>query len=173
VPRPGPFPDVTGAAVNPRTRDATRRSLFHTIETPEREAYLLLQHVSGALMAELATVLKPEGVTPEQYHILQILRDAGKDGLPCSTVAERSVSGDPDVTRLLDRLESRGWASRTRDVDDRRVVVARITAVGSRLIARLEDAVADLHRHQMRKLGSREVPQLRAILEKLAVPARE
>jgi DNA-binding MarR family transcriptional regulator len=58
-------------------------------------------------------------------------------------------------------------------VDDRRVVVARITAAGSRLVARLEDAVADLHRHQMRKLGSREVPQLRAILEKLAVPARE
>ncbi len=157
--------------MSPRTSDASRRSLFHTIETPEREVYLLLQHVSGALMAELASVLKPEGVTPEQYHILQILRDASKEGIPCSIVAERSVSGDPDVTRLLDRLESRGWASRARDVDDRRVVLARITAAGSRLVSRLEDAVADLHRQQLRKLGVREAQQLKMLLEKLATPA--
>ena len=141
--------------------------MFHTVETPEREVYLLLQHVAGALMQELGTVLKPARVTPEQYHVLRILRDAGKDGVPCSVVAERSPSGDPDVTRLLDRLEKHGWASRARDADDRRVVIARITAAGSRLIARLESTVDDLHRSQLGKLGGRDVSQLRTLLEDL------
>ena len=140
------------------------------METPEREAYLLLQHVAGALIQELATVLKPEGITPEQYHVLQILRDAGKEGIPCSVVAERSVSGDPDVTRLLDRLESHGLASRARDNADRRVVVARITAQGSRLVARLANTVDDLHQRQLGKLGGRELSQLRALLEAV-IPA--
>ena len=150
---------------------ATRRSHFHTLETPEREAYLLLQHVSGALIQELAAALKPEGITPEQYHILQILRDAGREGLPCSVVAERSVNGDPDVTRLLDRLEKHGWATRTRDVVDRRVVIARITATGSRLLARLEDSVTELHERQLGQLGARELPLLRTLLVKLIPPA--
>jgi DNA-binding MarR family transcriptional regulator len=151
----------------------TRRSHFHTVETPEREVYLLLQHVAGALMQELATVLKPAGITPEQYHVLQILRDAAKDGVACSVVAERSPSGDPDVTRLLDRLEKRGWATRARDADDRRVVTARITAQGSRLIDRLASTVEDLHERQLGKLASREVPQLRTLLEALAPAAVE
>jgi DNA-binding MarR family transcriptional regulator len=138
------------------------------METPEREVYLLLQHVAGALIQELATVLKPAEITPEQYHVLQILRNAGKDGVPCSVIAERSPSGDPDVTRLLDRLEKRGWASRTRDTEDRRVVVARITAAGSRLVARIADSVDELHRRQLGKLGARGLPQLRTLLEELA-----
>lgn len=156
--------------VNASTKRTSRRSRFHTVETPEREVYLLLQHVAGALMQELATVLRPAGITPEQYHVLRILRDAGKDGVACSVVAERSPSGDPDVTRLLDRLESHGWATRTRDIEDRRVVVARMTAAGSRLVDRLATAVDDLHRSQLGKLGGREVPQLRMLLEQL-VPA--
>jgi DNA-binding MarR family transcriptional regulator len=156
--------------VNAQAKRAPRRSHFHTVETPEREVYLLLQHVAGALIQELATVLKPAGITPEQYHVLQILRDAGKEGIPCSTVAERSVSGDPDVTRLLDRLESHGWATRARDTTDRRVVIASITPQGSRLVARLASTVEELHQHQLGKLGTRELSQLRALLEAV-IPA--
>jgi DNA-binding MarR family transcriptional regulator len=135
------------------------------METPEREVYLLLQHVAGALIQELAAALKPAGITPEQYHVLHILRDAGREGIPCSTVAERSVSGDPDVTRLLDRLEDRGWASRTRDTADRRVVTARITAEGSRLVVRLASTIQDLHQRQFGTLGTRDLAQLRTFLE--------
>ena len=113
--------------------------------------YLLLQHVSGVLIQELATLLKPAGITPEQYHALRILRDAGPEGIPLSVVAVRAVANDPDVTRLLDRLEHQGWATRNRDADDRRVLMARITSVGSRLLGRLDAAVAELHERQLGK----------------------
>lgn len=141
--------------------------LFDTRETPEREIYLLLQHVAGTLFQELAVVLRSAGITPEQYHVLCVLRDAGSAGLACSAVAERSVNGDPDVTRLLDRLEKQGWASRAREASDRRVVMASITSDGLRLLEELEAPVAALHARQLQGLGPREMPVLRKILRTL------
>lgn len=141
-----------------------REWLFDTRETPEREIYLLLQHVAGAFVQELAVVLRPAGITPEQYHVLRVLREAGPGGLACSSIAERSVSGDPDVTRLLDRLEKQGWASRSREASDRRVVMARATDEGLRLLEELEEPVAALHARQLEGLGPRDLPALRKLL---------
>ena len=147
------------------TRDRLWR--FDTHETPEREIYLLLQHVAGAFAQELAVVLRPAGITPEQYHVLRVLRDAGPGGLACSAVAERSVNGDPDVTRLLDRLEKQGWASRAREESDRRVVMARVTNDGLRLLEELEAQVTALHVRQLDELPARELPVLRRLLQAL------
>ncbi len=141
---------------------------FETTETLEREIYLLLQHVSGELVHELATVLKPFGVTPEQFHVLRILEDVGATGTPLSAIAERSPAGDPDVTRLLDRLEQRGLARRDRDAADRRVVTARITADGRQLLGELKAPVAELHERQLGPLGERGLRELRKLLLKVA-----
>lgn len=142
--------------------------LFDTHETPDREIYLLLQHVAGAFVQELAVVLRPAGITPEQYHVLKVLRDAGAGGLACSAVGERSPSGDPDVTRLLDRLERHGWATRERDASDRRVVVAHITREGLELLKKLEGPVNALHARQLEPLAKRDRSTLRNMLQRLA-----
>ena len=149
----------------PQTRRTWR---FETVETEEREIYLLLQHVSGELIHELATLLRPSGVTPDQYHVLRILRDAGTGGTQLSEIAVRSPAGDPDVTRLLDRLEKRGLARRARDAADRRVITARITPEGNRLLEKLEDPVAALHARQIGPLGERGIRDLRKLLQKVA-----
>ena len=147
--------------------DAPRRTWrFETTESPEREVYLMLQHVSGELIHELAKLLKPAGITPEQYHVLRILEDAGPDGVPLSAVAERSPVGDPDVTGLLDRLERRALARRTREAPDRRVVTARLTDEGRQLLAQLAEPVRALHSRQLGPLGDRGLEQLRKLLQK-------
>lgn len=141
---------------------------FQTRETAEREIYLLLQHVSGELVHELAKLLRPAGITPEQYHVLRILRDAGSEGTPLSQIAARSPAGDPDVTRLLDRLEQRGLARRAREATDRRVITARITNEGNRLLDGLDESVEALHARQIAPLGERGMSHLRNLLQKLA-----
>ena len=153
-----------------RTLPATQKRTwrFETVETVEREIYLLLQHVSGELVHELQVVLKPAGITPEQYHVLRILRDAGSAGIPLHDIAERSPVGDPDVTGLLDRLESRDLARRARDSADRRVVIARITPRARRLLDALDEPVAALHARQLGPLGDRGLSELRRLLRKAA-----
>ena len=108
-------------------------------------------------------MLKTEDLSATQYNVLRILRGA-PDGLPCGEIANRMITRDPDITRLLDRLEKRGLISRCRESKDRRMVTARITTEGSKLLTRLDEPVREAHRKQLGHLG-RE--RLRALTELL------
>src|SRR5919108_1101542 len=88
----------------------------------EEEAFLNLQRTADALLHGLEAALKPAGLSPSQYNVLRILRGAEAEGLACREVGERMVTRDPDITRLLDRLEARGLVMRARDREDRRVI---------------------------------------------------
>ena len=124
-----------------------------------------LLRTTDMLSRGLVGVLKSEDVSPTQYNVLRILRGA-PDGLPCGEIASRMITRDPDVTRLLDRLEKRGLISRGRETRDRRMVLARITAEGLKLLARLDEPVQAAHRKQLGHLG-RE--RLRVLTELLRV----
>jgi len=111
----------------------------------------------------LVRILKTEDLSATQYNVLRILRGS-PDGLPCGEIANRMITRDPDITRLLDRLERRGLISRCRETKDRRMVMAGITPDGLKLLARLDEPVGDAHRKQLGHLG-RE--RLRALTELL------
>ncbi|MEO6966030.1 MAG: MarR family transcriptional regulator, partial [Acidobacteriaceae bacterium] len=87
--------------------------------------------------------LKPYGITETQYNSLRILRGAGKDGLTCAEVGERLISQDPDITRLMGRLERQGLVRRERGVKDRRVVVTKITSAGLQRLKELDPVVTN------------------------------
>ena len=100
----------------------------------EQEAYLALLRTADALQTSVEAKLGEFGLTGTQYNALRILRGAGPEGLPCSEIGERMITRDPDVTRLLNRLEKRGLVRRTRAHADRRVVRGIITAAGLKLL---------------------------------------
>src|SRR5437660_9406904 len=107
---------------------------------PEEEVFLDLLRTTDLPGRRVATVLKPDDLSPTQYNVLRILRGA-PDGLTCGEIASRMITRDPDVTRLLDRLEKRELISRCRESNDRRTVMARITPEGLRLLAGLDEPV--------------------------------
>ncbi len=131
----------------------------------EQEAFLNLQRTADALMRGLEEALKPSGLTQTQYNVLRILRGAGAEGLLCREISERMVTRDPDVTRMLDRLEVRGLVTRSRDRKDRRGVTVRITSAGDRLVSELDQPIAELHRKQLSHLGERRLGRLISLLE--------
>jgi DNA-binding MarR family transcriptional regulator len=110
-----------------------------------------------------AQVLKTEELSATQYNVLRILRGAPQ-GLPCGEIANRMVTRDPDITRLLDRLEKRELISRSRETKDRRMVMARITPAGLKLLAGLDAPIQEVHRKQLGQLGQE---RLRALAELL------
>jgi DNA-binding MarR family transcriptional regulator len=136
---------------------------------PEEAAFLDLLRTTDLLSRGLVKLLKTEDLSSTQYNVLRILRGSLRDspaGLPCGEIGNRMITRDPDVTRLLDRLEKRGLISRCRETEDRRTVMARITADGLKLLARLDEPVQTAHRKQLGHLG-RE--RLRALAELLAI----
>lgn len=133
----------------------------------EQEAFVALQRTADLLIQEVTAVLKPFAISPTQYNVLRILRGAGEAGLPCGEIANRMVTRDPDITRLLDRLEIRSLVVRTREKRDRRVITARITPQGLALLAELEQPVADLTVRQFANLSKKEVQELIELLDRL------
>jgi DNA-binding MarR family transcriptional regulator len=89
----------------------------------------------------ISRVLEPLGITLQQYNVLRILRGAGEDGLPTLAVAERMLERTPGVTRLIDRMERKGWVERTRCNEDRRRVWCEITEAGLTLLDELQQPV--------------------------------
>ena len=75
------------------------------------------------------------------------------------------ITRDPDVTRLLDRLETRGLVARSRDAKDRRVIFARITEAGLELLEELDRPVAEVHRRQLAHLKRKQARRLIELLE--------
>jgi DNA-binding MarR family transcriptional regulator len=136
-----------------------RRQLAH----PEETAFLDLLRATDRLSRGLIGVLKQEDLSMTQYNVLRILRGA-PEGLPCGEVANRMITHDPDITRLLDRLEKRGLISRTRESKDRRMVMARIAPQGLKLLGRLDEPVQEAHRKQLGHLGRERLRALTALL---------
>jgi DNA-binding MarR family transcriptional regulator len=128
-------------------------------------AFLDLLRTTDMLSRGLVEILKAEGLSSTQYNVLRILRGA-PEGLPCGEIASRMITRDPDITRLLDRMEKRGLISRCRETKDRRMVMARITPEGLKLLGRLDEPVEEGHRRQLGHLGR---DRLRALTELLQV----
>jgi DNA-binding MarR family transcriptional regulator len=132
---------------------------------PEQEVFLGIQRTADLLMRDLEEVLKPSGLSATQYNVLRILRGAGEAGLPCGNIADRMITRDPDITRLLDRLEARKLIQRRRSSEDRRVVRANITPAGRTLVRELDDPILGMHRRQLGHLGHEKLRQLSRLLE--------
>jgi DNA-binding MarR family transcriptional regulator len=131
--------------------------------SPEEAAFLDLLRTTDMLSRGLVRVLKTEDLSSTQYNVLRILRGS-PDGLPCGEIANRMITRDPDVTRLLDRLEKRGLISRCRETKDRRMVMARIAPEGLKLLSRLDEPVQETHRTQLGHLGRERLQDLAELL---------
>jgi DNA-binding MarR family transcriptional regulator len=133
----------------------------------EEEAALNLVRTHEFLEQRQTDFFKRFQLTPTQYNILRILRGAGKAGVTCSQAAERMVAADPDITRLLDRLEARQLIERQRGSQDRRVVISRITTQGTALLKEIDRPLADFHKAQLGPIGKERLTQLIEILESI------
>jgi DNA-binding MarR family transcriptional regulator len=133
----------------------------------EAEAYLNVLRTGSVLLAEFAELLRPHEITQPQYNVLRILRGAGSEGMPSGEIGERMVNREPDMTRLLDRMEARGLVDRQRGTADRRVVTARLTDDGRRLVDALDVPVQEMHARQMGDLSEEELRALSALLERV------
>jgi DNA-binding MarR family transcriptional regulator len=129
------------------------------VGSPEEAAFLELMRTTDMLSRGLAPLLKAEDLSSTQYNVLRILRGA-PEGLPCGEIGNRMITRDPDITRLLDRLEKRGLVSRCRETKDRRMVLTRITDAGLEVLGRLDEPVQEIHRAQMGHLGRERLQAL-------------
>ena len=143
--------------------DLRQRKAFTSLE---QEAFLNVLRTSSTLTDELEDLLRPYEITATQYNVLRILRGSGADGLCRNELRDRMLTRMPDMTRLLDRMEDAGLVTRTREREDRRMVLTRISVAGQELLKELDRPVNELHRKQLARLSGE---QLRSLIELLTL----
>lgn len=146
------------------TQEIKQRRPFPSVQ---EEAILALVRTADQFSAPLAEVLRGTGLSQSQYNILRILRGSAPDGLSCGDISERMVRRDPDLTRLLDKLEGRGLVTRTRSTADRRVVLASITDEGLALLVSLDEPVRASIKASLAHVPAARLRSLIEILEEL------
>lgn len=157
----------------PVTRAANARSIQDEIgqsrpfPSKSQEAYVALVRTADDSKRYLSQRLEPAGVTVQQYNVLRILRGAGEEGLPTLTVAERMIERTPGVTRLIDRMERKGWVTRRRCTEDRRRVWCNITPSGLDLLGRMDRPIQEVDHVFAEALEPGEIEKLVEYLGRL------
>jgi DNA-binding MarR family transcriptional regulator len=133
----------------------------------EEEAALNVVRTADVLMLAVGEALKPHLLSATQYNVLRILRGAGKDGASCKDIGSRMVARDPDITRLMDRLEQRGLLTRDRAREDRRVVTHRLSEAGLELVNALDGPIEAVHRTTLGRMKAQKLRELVGLLEEI------
>jgi DNA-binding MarR family transcriptional regulator len=109
--------------------------------------------------------LEPKGITHAQFAALFMLQSSR-----ASTVAElaRETQSDPGaMTRLLDRLEAKGFCRRQRSTDDRRVVRVELTPEGEAAAQEVPIVMAQVLNEHLAGFSKSEWSQLKDMLRRM------
>lgn len=111
-------------------------------------------------------MLKPHGITPQQYNVLRILRGQHPNAASVGLIQERMLDRSSNASRLVDKLVAKKLVDRKTCPDDRRQVDIKITAAGLELLERMD---VDMKKWEgmMKTLSEDEAGQLGELLDKL------
>lgn len=129
------------------------------------EAIHALRAAAAHVEHTLARTLDPLGLSMAQFAVLQVMGEAAEEKLGCGEIGRRLAARAPDVTRLLDRLESVGLVARKRDQHDRRVVHTHITAVGLELLKKAVPMVREAEEQALIDLAVADRQHLASLLK--------
>ncbi|HET7259292.1 MAG TPA: MarR family transcriptional regulator [Candidatus Acidoferrum sp.] len=152
---------------------STRNKALRPPASLEERIFLALLKTADALGQQAEQLTHSANLTGTQYNVLRILRGAGPEGLACRGIGDRMITHDPDITRLLDRMEKRGLITRERQKDDRRVVKTWITPKGLALLKPLDQPMRDLHKRQFRHMAGSRLKTLNELLEEIRCDEQE
>jgi DNA-binding MarR family transcriptional regulator len=131
----------------------------------EEEALLNILRTADCLQREFQRRSREWGVTATQYNVLRILRGAHPEGLTCTSLGDRMITAEPDITRLLKRLSGMGFIRQKRDTADRRVVRTFISAKGLQLLEQMDPVIDRTPRQMLGHMKQNQIEQLIALTE--------
>jgi DNA-binding MarR family transcriptional regulator len=122
---------------------------------------------AGALVRDLDAACQQHGLTHDQYNVLRILRGVYPAGHPRGEIAARLISRAPDVTRMLDRLVSKGLVERGWDPKNRRLSIATVTAKGLALLADIDQLIVREHARYTDGVADGDLVALRRLCQRI------
>lgn len=125
----------------------------------------LLALASHLISSEFHAVARRHGFSVTEWRVLATL--AGAEAVSISRLAQLSLTKQPTVTRLLDRMEAKGQVARLPHDSDRRVTLVRITPEGAATVARLITQAREHERRVLEPFGLQRANELKQTLRRI------
>jgi DNA-binding MarR family transcriptional regulator len=154
-------------------RSHGKRTSDRPFDSLEQEVFLNVWRTYDRLRILEDELFAQFELTPQQYNVMRLLRGKHPDAIPTLTLAMQLVSRAPDITRMLDKLEERGFVYRDRPADNRRLVRVGITEIGMALLDRIAQPLEECHRRQLGHLSAAKLRQLCVLLRSAREPHEE
>ena len=139
-----------------------------TVNTEKNESVgYLLTLSSRKLLRNIETGLKPFNLTANQWAPLLALANER-----CNTVAGCARETGIDngaMTRMLDRLEVKGFVSRKRSNNDRRVVNIALTSQGKKIAKDIPPVISEVLNQQLRGFSEQEFNLIKNLLQRFLI----
>ena len=137
-----------------------------TFKSPQQKLAINILFTSNWLNSKYEHIFKGLDLTHQQFNVLRILR--GQNPKPCSLkyIKERMLDKMSDTSRILDKLVSKGYASREVCRDDRRSINASISEKGLALLKKL-DFIDDITGDIFKNLPENKIEKLNELLDNL------
>ena len=135
--------------------------------SPQEEVIIALLRTVDVVRSRKSPAFDAAGLTQQQYNVLRILRGAGPQGLPTLEIGERMIERTPGITRLIDRMLKKGLVERERCTEDRRVVYARLTRTGRKLVDSLDEPIREMNKSALGKLRKKDCAPLLELLDRI------
>lgn len=136
-------------------------------DNPFVEDYLpaLLAQASHLISGEFHRIARAKGFSVTEWRVMASL--AGAPPISISQLAQISVTKQPTVTRLIDRLEARGHVRRMAHESDRRVTLVAITPAGLRQVGVLIRLARQHERRVLEPFGLQRAADLKHTLKEM------
>lgn len=145
-----------------RSRNAAAARQTEPQSSHPRVAYVV-GRLDRALRRHLEEVLRPFGLTVPQYTALSVLRARG--GLSNAQLARRSFITPQSMSEVVTALVQKGLVRREAHPTHGRILRTELTAAGSAVLARCDEAVDGVEEQMLRELSTRERERLLAHLK--------
>lgn len=123
-----------------------------------RSLPIALIRAREGVMAPIRDMLSETGITEQQWRVLRVLSEHGQ--LDTSTLADRASLLFPSLTRIATTMREKGLLTQTRDENDRRRQLVKITEAGQQIIDDNNDQARQIVADFKTTLGTEQYEKL-------------
>ncbi|MFC1492584.1 MarR family winged helix-turn-helix transcriptional regulator [candidate division KSB1 bacterium] len=131
------------------------------------KAVVNLKYTGNWISMKTNSILKPYGISNQQYNVLRILRGQHPKPATVNLLIERMLDKSSNASRIVDKLKSKGLADRITSASDRRAVDVFITKKGLEILTSLDSDIINVEEGISKNLDNKETIELNRLLDKL------
>lgn len=134
-----------------------------------KKVMLNLHFTRNTISDKFSEILRPYGISVEQFNVLRILRGQNGETVNMTSIQERMMTKNSNATRLIDKLLLKDMVTRNVCKDNRRKMEIKITTTGLETLEALDVKVVEHDKQFTQNLSVNEQSILNDLLEKLRI----